>query len=131
MFDYNNPYSGMQMPMNNFGYPNNFQPRQTQQFQMPMQNTNKIFVSGIDEVKMRMLSPNSDFIFLDNEKSILYQKTVDSSGHFEVKAFDIVEHKESTGHMESLEYVSKKDFEDLKSEFKALYDKVNGGQING
>ena len=131
MFDYNNPYSSMQMPMNNFGYPNNFQPRQIQQSQMPMQNTNKIFVSGIDEVKMRMLSPNSDFIFLDNEKSILYQKTVDSSGHFEVKAFDIVEHKESPERIESSGYVSKKDFEDLKSEFKALYDRVNGGQING
>ena len=44
---------------------------------------------------MRVLDPNSDFIFFDNEKSMIYRKVVDGTGHFEVKAFDVIEHKEA------------------------------------
>ena len=43
---------------------------------------------------MRMLEPNSDFIFFDNEKSMIYRKVVDGTGHFDVKAYDVTEHKE-------------------------------------
>ena len=84
-----------------YGYPVNpyagFPPMQQAAMQppaVPQTNTNKVFVSGIDEVRNKPLPQNSEYIFLDNDKSILYQKTVDSKGQFEVKAFDIVPHLE-------------------------------------
>ena len=84
-----------------YGYPVNpyagFPPMQQAAMQTPaasQTNTNKVFVSGIDEVRNKPLPPNSEYIFLDNDRSILYQKTVDGKGQFEVKAFDIIPHRE-------------------------------------
>lgn len=102
-FNYNNPF----LNNNGFGFnPNggyNYPPFSPQNpHNMPPQptqiatstNTNKIYVSGIDEVKSRILPPDSDMIFIDNERDILYEKVVDSTGKFQIKMLDIVEHKD-------------------------------------
>lgn len=106
-------------------YPN-YQPQQ-----QPKINTNKIFVSGIEDVKMRVLDPNSDFIFFDNEKSMIYRKVVDGTGHFEVKAFDVIEHKEAEKQpnaaqpLNPQEFVRKEEFEALQNQINALAAKIN------
>lgn len=138
-----NPYqfNGNSMPSATqpYGYPMSpymgISP-QTQPAQQAQMNTNKIFVSGIEEVKMKMLPPNSEFVYLDNEKSILYQKTVDSTGHFEVKAYDITEHKEqnpaeNAQNIDPQYFVSRKDFDGLKAEFTAFRDKMKGNYGRG
>ena len=62
---------------------------QVPQMQPTQTNTNKIFVSGLDDVKQKQLTPNSNYIFLDNDNPILYEKIVDGTGQFEIKEYDI------------------------------------------
>lgn len=106
---------------------------QANQSSQPQMTTNKIIVSGLDEVRMRMQPTNSEMIYLDNEKSLLYQKTVDNTGHFEVKVFDISEHKapeippKTEVKAEPTNYVTQEAFDSLQKEFRALKDKVAKG----
>ena len=53
----------------------NYAPTAQPQQQPPQMNTNKIYVTGIEDARARQLPPNSDFIFLDNDKPLLYRKT--------------------------------------------------------
>lgn len=129
-------YGGTYIPNYNFQNPyQQFSPNLTQQqSQQPNQqssvtNTNKIFVSGIDDVKSKPLSANSDFIFLDNDKPLLYQKTVDSKGQFEVKAFEIHEIKPQEKQKEDSSinlsnYVTLTEFEALKGQIDELKNKI-------
>ena len=118
----------------NYNIPNMAQPTQMQQT-----NTNKIFVSSIDEVRQRQLPNNSDVIFLDNDKPILYQKIVDGKGQFEVKAFSItpyspVETEKTTEPIDLSSYVKIADLEPIKAELKAIKDRLGnrqGGNNNG
>lgn len=128
-----NPYYGAS-PFNNPYQMNNFQQPQYQQQNGAMQqaqsltNTNKIYVSGVDAVKNTPLNQNSDYIFLDNDKPLLYQKVVDSKGQFEVKIFDIVPHDAESDKKENSidlsEYVLKKDFTALREELVSLQDSL-------
>ena len=130
-------YGGTYIPNYNFQSPyQQFNPNLTQQ-QMQSQtqqpssatNTNKIFVSSIEDVKSKPLSANSDFIFLDNDKPLLYQKTVDSKGQFEVKAFEIHEIKPQEKQKEDnsinlSNYVTLTEFETLKGQINDLKNKI-------
>ena len=130
----NNPYQ-------NFGYmgyntPNyapptyNAQPQPPQQIP-PQTNTNKIYVSGIDDVRGRFFPPNSDYIFLDNDKPILYQKVVDSKGQFEVKAFTITPYsaQESQSQIDMSGYAKQEQIEALRQEINAIKDKITPKQV--
>lgn len=112
--NFNSPYGYNTTPFGynpNATYPNYVAP--TQSAPVPSTNTNKIFVNGIEDVRNRSLLANSDYLFLDNDKPLLYQKVVDNKGQFEVKVFDIIPHKEEA--QVKPDYV-------LKSEFDKLYD---------
>ena len=129
-------YSPYQTYIPNYGYQNPYQqfnPNLVQQ-QQPQQNyqatnTNKIFVSGVDDVKSKTIPANSDFIFLDNDKPLLYQKTVDGKGQFEVKTFEIREIKPQEKQKEENtidlnNYVLKTDFQALQGEIENLKNKI-------
>ena len=130
-------YGGTYIPNYNFQSPyQQFNPNLTQQQAQTQNqqsssatNTNKIFVAGIDDVKSKSLPVNSDFIFLDNDKPILYQKTVDSKGQFEVKAFEIREVKPEDGQKEEASislsnYVTLSEFEALKGQIDDLKNEI-------
>lgn len=129
-------YGGAYIPNYNFQNPyQQFNPSLTQQQTQPQQtmnnatNTNKIFVAGIDDVKSRNIPFNSDFIFLDNDKPYLYQKTVDGKGQFEVKAFEIHEIKPQEKAKEDnsinlSNYVTLTEFEALKGQIDELKNKI-------
>ena len=130
-------YGGTYIPNYNFQNPyqqfnQNLTQQQTQpQNQQPNSttNTNKIFVAGIDDVKSKSLPFNSDFIFLDNDKPYLYQKTVDSKGQFEVKAFEINEIKAQDSQKQPdtinlSNYVTLTEFEALKGQIDELKNKI-------
>ena len=102
---------------------------------MPMQtnqqpnNTNKIYVSGEEEVRTKGLPAGSDYIFLDNDKPLLYQKIVSPSGQFEVKTFSIVpyepkkeEKEEKT--MDLSGYVKTTDLDPIKKEIQYIKDRM-------
>lgn len=114
-----NPY------LNNINAPMQNQMPQTSPNQAVSTNTNKIYVSGIEDVRNTRLMPNSDYVFLDNDKPIIYQKVVDGKGQFEVKVFDIIPHQEQetqkdTSSINLSDYVLKKDFDNLQEEIKTL-----------
>lgn len=130
-------YGGTYIPNYNFQNPyQQFNPNLTQQQMQPQNqqassatNTNKIFVSSIEDVKSKPLSANSDFIFLDNDRPILYQKTVDGKGQFEVKAFEIREIKPQERQKEDnpinlSNYVTLPEFEALKGQINDLKNKI-------
>lgn len=128
---YGNSYPTGTQP---YGYPM----MQPQQAQVPQAqtNTNKIYVSGIEDVRQRNLPFNSDVIFLDNDKPILYQKIVDSKGQFEVKAFTIVpystqESEKASQSMDLSMYAKTTDLEQIRAELKAIKDKIGDGKVNG
>lgn len=128
---------------NPYGYnpvsPFNGQPQNTQPLNAT--NTNKIYVSGVEDVKGRMLMPNSDYMFIDNDKPIAYQKIVDGKGQFTVKAFKLVEFdptkEQTTQALNPDEYVLKTDFDKLNESVKNLTIRLEqlkptqGGNING
>ena len=138
MYNPYQPYNYGSTYIPNFNFQNPYQQfnpnltqQQTQQQnqQSSATNTNKIFVSSIDDVKSKSLPANSDFIFLDNDKPILYQKTVDSKGQFEVKAFEIHEIKPQEKQNEDnsinlSDYVTLTEFEALKGQIDELKNKI-------
>ena len=52
-------------------------------------NTNIIYVNGIDDAKNRQQPTNSVYMYRDNEKQMIYEKTVDGKGQFEVKTYTL------------------------------------------
>ena len=91
-------------------------------------NTNKLYTTGIEDVRARQLPPNSDFIFLDNDKPIIYRKTTDATGKMDIQVFEIVpfKPKQSTPEqpIDPNQFVLKTDFEALKNEIEQLRESV-------
>lgn len=136
---YNTPYGGFSPMPNTYPAQPQFAPQngnyapQTQPQQQPAQmNTNKIYVTGIDDAKARQLPPNSDFIFLDNDKPLLYRKTVDATGKMEIKAFKISEYTEteaapaSAPAVDMSQFVSVEEFKIVQTEMGRIKRTIDG-----
>lgn len=139
---YNAPYGGFAAPQGNYtgqapfapqngNYTPTAQPQQQPQ-QPPQMNTNKIYVTGIDDARARQLPPNSDFIFLDNDKPLLYRKTVDATGKMEIKAFKISEYTEteaapaSAPAVDMSQFVSVEEFKTVQTEMGRIKRTIDG-----
>ena len=149
---YSTPYNGYNNNQGNYTGQAPFAPQganyapQMQSQQQPAQmNTNKIYVTGIDDARARQLPPNSDFIFLDNDKPLLYRKTVDATGKMEIKAFKISEYTEteaapaSAPAVDMSQYVSAEEFKSMQTEVGRIKKTIDnllkkekkGGEENG
>ena len=127
---YSTPYGGFSPMPNTYPAQPQFAPQtpnyapQTQSAQQ--MNTNKIYVTGIEDAKTRQLPANSDYIFLDNDKPLLYRKTVDATGKMEIKAFKISEYTETEAEaapaVDMSQYVSVKDFNSEINRIKKTID---------
>lgn len=116
---------------NAYGYNNSYQNQQNLQ---SYTNTNKIYVSGIDEVKTKFLPPNSDVIFIDNYKDIIYEKIVDSTGKHEIKTFSISEYKSNTeqtnnsNNIDLSQYAKKSDVDNIMNSLNQYNNTINDMQ---
>ena len=141
---YSTPYNGQTNYMGQVPFVSqnaNYAPQTPTQQQPAQMNTNKIYVTGIDDARARQLPPNSDFIFLDNDKPLLYRKTVDATGKMEIKAFKISEYTETeaapAGDMS--QYVSAEEFKSMQTEVGRIKKTIDnllkkekkGGEENG
>ena len=128
---YSTPYNGYNNNQGNYTGQAPFAPQNgnyappAQSQQQPAQmNTNKIYVTGIDDARARQLPPNSDFIFLDNDKPLLYRKTVDATGKMEIKAFKISEYTETEAApapaVDMTQFVSVEQFKDVQTEMNRI-----------
>lgn len=91
-------------------------------------NTNKMYATGIEDVRCRQLPANSDFIFLDNDKPIIYRKTTDATGKMNVEMFKIVPYEEEAKPQQVMDpsnYVSVEDFRRLEQQFNELRDSLS------
>lgn len=130
---FNNPYTPynynpMPTAMNPYGYP---APQSAPQQTAPaVTATNKIYVNGIEDVKNRQLPNNSDYIFLDNDKPLVYRKILDATGKMDVQVFKI-EPIPASESADMTQYVLKSDFEELKKEIEKLRrDRYDGSGKN-
>lgn len=115
--NYGFPFNSMPSATQPYGYPVPPQMPQTAPQNPPLQ-TNIIYVNGIDDARNRPLPPNSNYAFMDNDKAILYRKTVDGQGKMTVEAFDIVPHTEAP--VEQPDYALKSDILMLQKELAKL-----------
>lgn len=110
---YNPYYSG------NFG--RQYPPQQQSQPQ-----TNIIFVNGLDDVKSRLQACKSQILYSDNDKNLVYLKAVDETGHFTIKVFELVEHKEDSP---ADTYITRSEFEEFKKSFSPKEAKAEGATV--
>lgn len=108
-------------------------PTQPQVTQQPAQmNTNKIYVTGIEGARTMQFPPNSDYILLDNDKPLLYRKTVDATGKMEIKAFKISEYTEteaapaSAPAVDMSQFVSVEEFKTVQTEMGRIKRTIDG-----
>ena len=110
----------------------NYAPQTATQQQPAQMNTNKIYVTGIEDARARQLPPNSDFIFLDNDKPLLYRKTVDATGKMEIKAFKISEYTETEAApaaapaVDLSQFVSMEEFKGVQAEMGRIKRTIDG-----
>ena len=81
---FNNPYNNFN---NNFNGQNNGVGNPYNAYNMG-QNTNIIYANGEYDVQSRVLPPDGDYLFADNnDNSIVYRKTINRKGQFEVNTY--------------------------------------------
>lgn len=142
--NFTSPYGYNSMPTATqpYGYPMNpYTPGATMPQPTPQPNntTNMIFVNGVEDVRQRPQANNSVVLYADNDKAMVYKKTVDGKGQFNVEVFDIVPHIEKAPEAKP-EYATKSEFEAIQKKIATLEETVtmliptkevpNGGTTN-
>ena len=122
--NYTNPYfNSMPTATQPYGYTSPYMNQPNSQMASPNTYTNKVYVSNADAVRNKELPANSDYIFLDNDKPILYQKIVDGKGQFEVKMFKITPYEEPE--RVETDYAKASALTALEDKIKALEAKIS------
>lgn len=94
---------------------------QGQNYYNPHMTTNIIYVAGIEDAKSRYVAPGCELLMADNEKPLMYKKIADSTGHFEMKTYDVALHIEEE--KKPVEYISRQEFEEVINSLKAALPK--------
>lgn len=90
----------------------------------PQAYTNLIYVSGLDDAKARPVPNGGTVIFADNDKPLIYKKTVDNKGQYEVETFSIMPYKE-TPKTETKDFVPRTEFEAMQKKIVSLEETVS------
>ena len=117
-----NYYPGYTSPVYQQSTPQAIQPQQPA-------NTNKIYVNGIEDARCRQLPAGSDFIFLDNDKPLIYRKTTDATGKMDVQVFKIIPYQEeekSQPEIDTSKFTPIDRFEALEKQFRELKESLGG-----
>lgn len=108
-------YAGYAQP--NYQSPQSFtaQPQNASPTQV---RTNKIFVTGLQDALSRSIDPNSDVVFFDQDKDIMYNIKSDAYGKKTHLVIDLSLHQEPDPVQVQEEY--KKQIEELRTRVEAL-----------
>lgn len=114
--------------------PNNLYGMNGLQMQVPnslgaMQNNQEIIrVHGEEGAKAFGLGPNSSVLLMDETDNIVWAKVTDGAGYATLRGFRItpIETTVAAAPSESVQYVSTKEFNDLKKVVDALVEELNG-----
>lgn len=119
---------------NNFSYPygymnNNYQ-SPYQQTQITQLKTNKIWVTSLEDALSKSVEPNSEYIYLHQDKPLLIEVKTDMQGKKTTRVLELKDYVEKPNEPSkpkktpSKEFVSKEELDDLKAEIQALKDKI-------
>lgn len=96
-------------------------------------NTNKLYTTGIEDVRARQLPPNSDFIFLDNDKPIIYRKTTDATGKMDIQVFEIKpfqpEQTKPEHPIDLSQFALKTDIQGLKNDIEQMRESLRSEYV--
>lgn len=130
---YPQPYSNIQPQsqlQQNMPLQQQIQPQMQSQMQSSL--TNKIYVSGIDEVKTRQQPLSSSFIYLHNDKPIAYEKRVDNSGQYTITICRLEQIDDDSDNQQKQidmsQYALKSDIVALESAIRDLQSKIIKGE---
>lgn len=80
------------------------------------------FVNGIESAQMYQMPPNSKQILMDSNRARFYLKETDASGMAKVTAYDFTEARDDAP---SVDYVTRKEFEELRSQYESIAQKLS------
>lgn len=133
-FNLNYPYGGNLFGQPNYGQPQpqmfmqNFAQPQQQPTQPPRPKTNKIFVTSLDDAMSRIADYDSQMIYLDQDKPLLYEIYTDGQGR---KTPTIIQLSPSDGtgspktaKNDKVEYVTRQEFDDIQAQMAAFNDRL-------
>ena len=130
MWNGNNNFGGYSYQPSQYGYNGYTSPSYQQQAaQQTGVNTNKLYANGIEDVRFRQLPANSDYIFLDNDKPLVYRKTTDATGKTDIQVFKIVpyvEEEKAQPEIDTSKFVPIDRFEALEKQFNELKNSLGG-----
>ena len=130
MWNGTNNFGGYGYQPGQYGYGGYTSPSyQQQNTQHNAVNTNKLYANGIEDVRFRQLPVNSDYIFLDNDKPLVYRKTTDGTGKTDIQVFKIVpyvEEEKAAPEIDMSKFVPIDRFEALEKQFKELKESLGG-----
>jgi hypothetical protein len=117
---------------NNYSYQNPYQGymNQYQQVQQPQLKTNKVWVTSLEDAMARSVEPNSEYIYLHQDKPLLIEVKTDMQGKKTARVLELKDYVEKPNEppkpkkVISKDFASKEDLEALKSEIQTLKDKV-------
>ena len=98
----------------------------------PSQTSTYAFVNGVEGAKSYMVAPNQSVMLMDSEQPLCYMKQANSIGQSTVRYFKLIEINESDARnmtsptIKALNenYVSKEDFNALKTQIEELVKKL-------
>lgn len=99
------------------------QVQNTMPSQPTAQNNNILWVSGQAEAENYLMMPNSAVRLWDSNAPVVYFKQTDASGKPTMEIYDLVKRQNTpvaTAQNPTVEFVTKKDFDDLKGRIEAL-----------
>lgn len=111
-YPYQNPYQG---------YMNQYQ--QTQQVIQP--KTNKVWVTSLEDAMARSVEPNSEYIYLHQDKPLLIEVKTDSQGRKTTRVMELKDYVEQPKPEMPMpnNFPTREEFEVLQGKIKALEEK--------
>lgn len=97
-------------PAYGFGYGYNYQT------QNGIQQSSLTRVTGLEGAKAYQMAANSVAALFDASEDVMYIKSTDGAGFPTIRVFEFFERKEAPAAVPAEEYVSRKEFDELKTE---------------
>lgn len=103
------------------GYYNNYQPQV-----QPQLKTNKVWVTSLEDAMARSVEPNSEYIYLHQDKPLLIEVRTDGQGRKTTRVMELKDYVEQIKTETTMpnNFPTREEFEGLKAEIQALKNKL-------
>jgi hypothetical protein len=113
---------------NNYSYQNPYQGymNQYQQVQQPQLKTNKVWVTSLEDAMARSVEPNSEYIYLHQDKPLLIEVRTDGQGRKTTRVMELKDYVEQPKPENTMpnNFPTRQEFEVLQGKIKALEERL-------